>query len=73
MAAERAATVAAAEVGGFPRTEEPMPPVVMLRRLGGVGRRGAVWVMGCCVPMLATAMAGAASDRATVSSGISSV
>ena len=45
MAAERAATVAAAVQGGFPRTEVPSPP--MLKRLGGVGRRGAVWVIGC--------------------------
>ena len=75
MEADRAATVAAAEEGGFPRTDIPNPPPAeaKLRRLGGVGRRGAVWVMGCWVPMLATAMAGAASERATVSSGISAV
>ena len=69
-AAERAAAAAAAGVGGVPRTEVPMLEA-MLRRLGGVGRRGAVWVMGCMDAILVTAMAGAARERATVSSGIS--
>ena len=39
IAAVRTAA-AAAGVGGIPRTEVP-------NRLGGVGRRGAVWVSGC--------------------------
>ena len=41
IAAERAAAAAAAGEGGTPSTEDPMPEV-MLKRLGGVGRRGAV-------------------------------
>ena len=70
MTADRAAT-AAAVVGGVPSTEFPIE-VAMLKRPGGVGRRGAVWVRGCWEAMLATAMAGAARERATFSSGISS-
>ena len=70
-AADRAATVAAV-VGGFPRTEDPIPED-MFRRPGGVGRRGAVCVRGCWAPILATAMAGAARESATFSSGISAV
>ena len=70
MVAENAATVAAV-VGGLPSTELPIIPEDMLRRLGGVGRRGAVCVSGCCTPTLATAMAGAARERATFSSGTS--
>ena len=62
---------AAAATGGVPRTEVPIPEV-MFSKLGGVGSSGAVWVMGCWEAMLATAIAGAARESATVSSGISS-
>ena len=70
IAAERAAMAAAAVVGGVPSTDVPIPDVILSSE-GGVGRSGAVCVRGCCAAMLATAIAGAASDRATVSSGIS--
>ena len=77
IAAEMAAAAAAAGVGGIPNTDIPIPteeipiPVEAPRRAGGVGSRGAVWVMGCWAAKLATAIAGAARERATVSSGIS--